>query len=122
MIFDFIAVGTGGALGAVARYAMGFLNIRHRSGFPLSTLLINVVGALIIGFIAAYAGKNAKLDPRLVLFLKVGLCGGFTTFSSFALETVGLMQTGSSHVGVLYAGLSVILCVVACAVPQLIIR
>lgn len=121
-VFDFFAIGMGGALGAVARYAMGLLNIRHRSGFPLTTLIINVVGALVIGFIAAYAGKNAKLDPRLILFLKVGICGGFTTFSSFALETASLMQAGSAHVAVLYAALSVVLCVFASALPQFLVR
>lgn len=122
LFFDFVAIGMGGALGAVARYALGLLGIRHRSGFPIMTLMINIVGALVIGLIAAWVGKHAKLDGRLVLFLKVGLCGGFTTFSSFALETFGLVQAGSASVGLVYAVLSVILCVLACAIPQFILR
>ncbi len=121
-ILDFVAIGMGGALGAIGRYAMSLVNIRHRGGFPLTTLLVNVIGAFLIGFIAAYAGKHAKLDPRVILFLQVGLCGGFTTFSSFALETFRLMQVGHIPVAALYAGLSVMLCVFASAVPQFILK
>lgn len=57
------------------------------AGFPVITLGINVVGAFCIGLIVAAVGKHSGWDPRLVLFLKVGFCGGFTTFSTFSLET-----------------------------------
>ena len=92
MLIDCIFVGLGGAIGAVGRYLIGLAPIKHESGFPVSTLLINVTGAFIIGMIAAIAGKNSDLDPRLVLFLKVGICGGFTTFSTFMNEGAGLMK------------------------------
>ena len=96
-IWDFIAVSIGGAIGSAARYAMSFLNIRPKSGFPATTLLINVAGAFAIGLIVAFAAKGGKLDRRLLLFLKVGICGGFTTFSSFALEANQLVQTGTAR-------------------------
>ncbi|MEN6340125.1 MAG: CrcB family protein, partial [Clostridiaceae bacterium] len=80
-----ISVGAGGLIGSVLRYLVSLLPIRHLSGLPLLTLGVNVLGAFLIGLIVTLAGKNASLDPRTLLFLQVGVCGGFTTFSSFAL-------------------------------------
>ena len=119
---DFAAVCAGGAIGSAARYAMSFLNIRPKNGFPLMTLVINVLGAFAIGLIVALAARSGKLDRRLILFLKIGVCGGFTTFSSFALETYRLIQPGSAMIGILYASLSVILCVAACAAALYLAR
>ena len=77
-------VGLGGFIGAVCRYLIGLLPVQSESGFPYKTFLINVAGAFLIGCIATYAGKHPSVNPQLVLFLKVGICGGFTTFSTFA--------------------------------------
>jgi CrcB protein len=96
-----LIVAAGGAAGAVLRYLIGLLPMNPGNGFPLKTFLINVIGAFVIGLVAAAAAKNS-LSPRLVLFLKVGICGGFTTFSSFALETETLMAKGQNGVALLY--------------------
>ena len=76
------------------------------AGFPLATLVTNIVGAFVIGLIVAAVAAGHELDSRLVLFLKVGVCGGFTTFSTFALESVGLVQRGEPLVAVAYVMLS----------------
>jgi CrcB protein len=87
-----LVVGLGGFLGSVCRYLIGLLPIAEGSGFPFKTLCINVFGAFAIGLIAFSAPGGKAWDPTLVLLLKVGICGGFTTFSTFALETFTLLQ------------------------------
>jgi CrcB protein len=82
-------------------------------GFPIPTLSVNVVGALIIGAVIGMAEKNAGMDPRLLLFLKVGICGGFTTFSTFSSETAQLLQDGKLAAASAYVLLSVLLCLAA---------
>ena len=103
-----LIVGAGGFVGAVARYLMGMIPIRESAGFPYHTLLINVIGAFCIGLIAAFAAKG-EIDPKWVLFLKVGICGGFTTFSTFALETDTLIGNGQYGLAAAYICGSVIL-------------
>lgn len=73
------------------------------------TFLTNLLGAFLIGLIAASAEKHG-LFSQLVLFLKTGFCGGFTTFSAFSLETLNLMEHGQPQTALLYAGLSLALC------------
>ncbi|HML68014.1 MAG TPA: fluoride efflux transporter CrcB [Clostridia bacterium] len=108
-----VFVGLGGLVGSVLRYLVSLLPLRHESGFPLVTLGINVLGAFLLGLIMAIAGKSPSFDPRAMLFLKVGVCGGFTTFSTFALEAHGLLSGGKPVVALLYMILSVVLCVFA---------
>ena len=105
-----LATTTGGFAGSVLLYLAGKLPLQSAEGFPYVTLMINVLGSFAIGLIAAVAAKRADIDPRLVLFLRVGLCGGFTTFSTFSLETVGLLEEGRYLAGGGYALLSVALC------------
>lgn len=90
-MLNFLIVGAGGFVGAAARYGISLLPLNERSVFPVNTLIINVVGAFAIGLISA-AAKHTGLDGCAVLFLKEGICGGFTTFSTFALETVTLFE------------------------------
>ena len=90
-MIDCIVVGAGGFIGAVCRYLIGLIPLNEGGAFPVKTFLINIAGSFVIGIIAALALKNSALNPRAVLFLKVGICGGFTTFSSFALETGDLI-------------------------------
>lgn len=105
-------VGLGGFIGAVCRYLIGLLPVQSESGFPYKTFLINVAGAFLIGCIATYAGKHPSVNPQLVLFLKVGICGGFTTFSTFSLESVTLIENHQIRTAVLYIALSILCCVV----------
>ena len=103
----FLWVALGGALGAVLRYAVSLIPVR--GGFPVLTLLTNLLGALLIGFIADAAEITAP-SPSLILFVKTGLCGGFTTFSTFSLESYTLIKAGQKGTAVLYIALSVGLC------------
>ena len=94
-------VGLGGFIGAVCRYLAGLIPVGSEGGFPIKTLAINVIGALLLGLIAALAVRSKTANPYVVLMLKVGVCGGFTTFSTFAFETAGLLQNGSVWLAVL---------------------
>ena len=113
VILNCLFVGLGGFVGSVLRYLVSLAPIRHESGFPLVTLGINVLGAFLLGLIMVAAGRNSGIDPRTLLFLKVGVCGGFTTFSTFALEAHTLISGGKPAVALLYMLLSVVLCVLA---------
>ncbi|MCR5600384.1 MAG: fluoride efflux transporter CrcB [Ruminococcus sp.] len=104
---DCLAVAAGGAIGAVCRFLIGKLPIGSTDGFPIKTFIVNIVGCFMIGLAAALTLKQFSDSPRLVLFLKVGICGGFTTFSSFALETGELMEKGSYITASAYVILSV---------------
>ena len=109
-------VALGGACGAAVRY--GLLPLKPASGFPTITLCINIAGAFALGLIGALAGKYAKLNPQLLLFLRVGVCGGFTTFSTFSLETLTLLESGRVPAGCLYMVLSLGLCVLGVALGR----
>ncbi len=115
-------VGMGGFIGSVCRYLLGLLPIETSQGFPVKTLITNVIGACVIGIVAAAAAKNTALNPRLVLFLKAGICGGFTTFSTFAYETGAMMEKGQTGLALLYVILSAILGVLAVFCGQLLVR
>ena len=112
-----IIVGLGGFLGAVARYLIGLIPINPQNCFPVKTLLINIAGAFVIGLVVALGAKK-DWNPQLILFLKVGICGGFTTFSSFALETNQLMERGTGWWAMFYVALSVIGALVAVYAAQ----
>jgi CrcB protein len=94
---NLLAVAVGGALGALARYGVTALMHRLVPGpFPIGTATVNVVGGLAVGFVAGLLTARELGAPHAAhLFLIVGVCGGFTTFSAFSLETVRLMQAGS---------------------------
>lgn len=101
-------VGIGGFIGSVLRYLIGLVPLKTTHGFPLLTLFINILGAFLIGFITTIALKKS-FNPHLVLFLKTGLCGGFTTFSTFALESMTLYKNGNSTLAIVYIILSLLL-------------
>ena len=107
-----LCVGLGGAAGAMLRYLIGLVPVGASNGFPVKTLLINILGAFVIGVLAVL-GEKHSLPPLLVLTLKTGVCGGFTTFSTFALETSQLFQNGSYGLGIGYVCASVILSIAA---------
>lgn len=107
----YLLIAFGGALGSMARYWMaGSIDCRHTSGFPWGTVLVNISGSFVIGLAAALlAGKTGWGDNARALVM-VGLCGGFTTFSSFSLQTLALLRDGY----LLRAGGHVALSVLAC--------
>lgn len=77
---------------------------------------------LCAGLIGALAGKYAKLNPQMLLFLRVGVCGGFTTFSTFSVETAGLLQSGKTGLAMLYTALSLLLGVTVVLLGQRLVR
>lgn len=106
-MIEFVFVGIGGALGSMFRYAISL--IPYKQTFPLQTLITNVCGAILIGYIAGIATKK-EVSPHALLLLKTGLCGGFTTFSTFSLEAYTLMQNGNYGYAILYILLSLTGC------------
>lgn len=108
-------VALGGALGSMARYWMGIrITVLAGLAFPWATILINILGSLVIGFLATLTGPQGRLPAPLDAraFLIVGLCGGFTTFSAFSLQTLDLAGDGR----LLLAGANIVLSVVLCLV------
>jgi len=111
-----LAVAVGGAVGSLARFwlaaAMAMLTGPR---FPWGTLLINVVGSFVIGVVAAVTLTPARvaMHPDLRIFLMVGVCGGFTTFSAFSLQTLELLQSGDTSPALAYVAGSVVLCLAA---------
>lgn len=104
----FICVALGGALGAVCRYGISLLPCKGE--FPVLTLVTNLLGAILIGFLAGLATTTKAPTQNAMLFWKTGLCGGFTTFSTFSLEAMQLFAKGKAGSGVLYIGCSVVGC------------
>ena len=121
-MIECIIVGAGGFVGAVCRYLIGMIPLKEGCAFPIKTLMINIVGSFMIGIVAALASETDFLNPRIVLFLKVGICGGFTTFSSFTLESADLIKSGKMQLAVIYTILSIILGVLAVFAGQGIVR
>jgi CrcB protein len=111
MIKNVILVGLGGSIGSMARYA-AMLLIKSKS-FPYATLTVNIIGSFIIGLLFALSIKEDGLTDNWKLFLATGICGGFTTFSAFSLENMGLIQNGKIGLAVTYILLSIILGIVA---------
>ena len=108
MALKFAVVGLGGAIGAMLRYAISC--IPYKGTFPVLTLITNLTGAVLIGVIVGLASQK-KISDSTQLFLKTGICGGYTTFSAFSLETVQLFQGGQSFQGLLYLLFSVAGCI-----------
>lgn len=115
MLIQFIMVGFGGALGSMMRYLISLIPVNNT--FPFLTLITNLLGALLIGFIVGLS-DNLLIAKKFLLFFKTGVCGGFTTFSTFSLEAVQLFQRGEFFLGALYAALSVILCLFGIVVGE----
>ena len=103
-----LAVAMGGALGSVMRYAVTIaMTQRFGAGVPWGTWAINISGCLAIGFIAGISQARGFGPPALRIFLVVGVLGGYTTFSTFAYDTLTLAGEGASPLAILYAGSSV---------------
>ncbi|CAH2604202.1 putative fluoride ion transporter CrcB [Rhodovastum atsumiense] len=112
----YLWVALGSALGGMARYGVGIAAARlWGAGFPWGTLLINVVGSFVISFFGTLTlpGGRLQADPGLRIFVMVGFCGGFTTFSSFSLQTLELARDDAWLGAIANVALSVILCLAA---------
>lgn len=116
---NFILVGFGGALGAMMRYGISLIPIK--STFPILTLVTNLLGAIAIGYIVGNFEKK-YISTNSVLFLKIGVCGGFTTFSTFSLETYDLFRTNQQIIGIIYIIASIILCILGVALGLFLSR
>lgn len=108
-----MAVGIGGFIGSVLRYLVSLIPIKTGEGFPVNTLMINIAGAFLIGMLVGFFARTSSDNSSLMLMLKVGICGGFTTFSTFSLDTVELIKTGNWTTAFAYIFLSIILCISA---------
>ena len=93
-IRNIIAVGAGSFIGGIARYLVSLAMKGISKGFPWATLLVNLLGCLTIGLLWGFLSRNASEGTSWGLFLTVGLCGGFTTFSTFSKEALTMLQTG----------------------------
>ncbi len=102
-----LAVAVGSAVGGVARYALTLL-VQRDVAFPVGTLLVNVLGCLIIGMIFEYASTTGRVSPEARVLLTSGFCGGFTTFSTFSVESVELLGAGLWQRASLYVCISVL--------------
>jgi CrcB protein len=95
-------VGAGGFLGSVARYVVALLLAPVASGFPLPTLLVNIFGSFLIGFLGELAISTTLVSPEARLFLVTGFCGGFTTFSAYMFENTVLLKDGQLFYATMY--------------------
>jgi CrcB protein len=117
---NWLLVALGGAIGAVFRYGLGSYFIKSSSTFPWATWSINLLGCFLAGVFFAFSQQYPALQNNARLFLMVGILGGFTTFSSFGLETFNLLREGQALWAIGYAVSSVILGVILLAVGYVI--
>lgn len=108
----YIWLGLGGALGTVARFWVNGLVSKHFDTFPMGTMVINVSGSFLIAFFGTLTDPEGRwnVSPTYRMFFMTGICGGYTTFSSFSLQTLTLARDGEW----LYAGLNAVLSLILC--------
>jgi len=123
MFSNILLVAVGGAVGSVGRYlCQRWINESYQHSFPLATFLVNITGCLLIGILYALGEKGNILSQQTRLLLITGFCGGFTTFSTFAFESMGLLRTGDLFYFLLYIIGSVILGIIAVYLGSLFIK
>ncbi|MGZ2370195.1 fluoride efflux transporter CrcB [Ancylomarina sp. YFZ004] len=114
MLRTLLLIGLGGFLGSISRFLIALgLNRIFQSVLPIGTLAVNILGCLFIGIIYSLAEHKNILSPELRIFLGVGFCGGFTTYSSFAFDKLSLIKTGDFLMLSVYVGASVFLGLIA---------
>ncbi len=118
-----LAVGCGGFIGAVSRYLMTMLINRMSTGaFPVATLVINILGSFLIGLLTQVVPNLYPNNKRLLLFLTTGILGGFTTFSTFSLDTVNLYQNGNTTFAIMNVIISVLFCVIGVILGKMLAK
>ena len=118
-----VAIASGGAVGAVLRYwVSNWVYTFSGRGFPYGTLAVNVLGSLVMGFLFVWLLERLSNDLTLRAFLLIGLLGAFTTFSTFSVETLNLIESGQLARALANVLLSVVLCIAAAALGVLLAR
>ncbi len=109
MLKSLLIVGTGSFIGGAMRYLLStFMKNACGQGFPWGTLAVNLLGCFIFGIVFSIFSKNSSTDNALYLLLTTGVCGGFTTFSTFANESVQMLQNGNTSGFIGYVTTSII--------------
>lgn len=108
MIRNILFVGMGGAVGSMLRYGISLLTATMHGPATIATLAVNIIGSLALGLLTATCGQGSWM-----LFATVGVCGGFTTFSTFSVQSVALLQQGRYAAGVLYILGTLICCLLS---------
>ena len=108
IIKNILAVGAGSFIGGAARHLVSLTMKGIGKGFPWATLAVNLVGCLMIGLLWGLLSRNAAENTSWGLFLTVGLCGGFTTFSTFSKEALAMLQTGQIWGFAIYIAISIL--------------
>lgn len=117
-----LLIGTGSFIGGIVRYLLGaWVQSKSVTPLPIGTFVVNVLGCLVIGCMFGFSEK-ANLAPEWRLFVMTGLCGGFTTFSAFSLETVNLLRSGQTVYALGYVALSVLLCLAATYIGIILVK
>ena len=121
-IRNILAVGAGSFIGGIARYLVSLAMKGISKVFPWATVLVNLLGCLIIGLLWGFLSRNASESTSWGLFLTVGLCGGFTTFSTFSKEALTMLQTGQIWGFASYIALSILAGIALVAIGYYLFR
>lgn len=120
---NLLAIAAGGALGALGRYGvMHLVGLLAGRVFPWGTLVVNLLGSLLLGVLFVLVVQNEAVRREWESVLTVGFLGAFTTFSTFSLETLVMLQTGRILTAAAYVGTSVLVCVAACGLGMRLAR